>query len=289
MPACMKRWIGCGIGGVAAMLVGLTGCKKSGDEGDKNDIPKTPVQVEAKQDNQGKTILAQSVALAKVPKLLSFKDAVILDPAPEGEIRPPNKTYTGKNAVKIFETIANDLWDKVNFTDQDGRRIKYRAIVATELGDIHIALHGNIAPNHVRSFVCLAKAGYYDGMAFYYSINRKVVDDTVAYIEAGCPRGTGEIGSGSIGYWLRPEISDKLTHEEGVLGACIGHDPESAACRFYLTAAAMPQMDGEFTIFGKVTQGLDVVRTINKRAVHENDRLEQPVLMRSVTILTVLE
>jgi cyclophilin family peptidyl-prolyl cis-trans isomerase len=286
MPACMKRWIGCGIGAIAAIMAGLAGCKKSGDEGDKNDIPNPPIQVEAKNDNNGKRILAQTVASEKAPKLQSFKDAVILEPPPEGESRPPDKTHTGKNAVKIFETIANELWDKVNFTDHDSRRIKYRAIVATELGDIHIALHGNIAPNHVRSFVCLAKTGYYDGMAFYYSINRKVADDTVAYIEAGCPRGTGEIGSGSIGYWLRPEISDKLTHEEGVLGACIGRDPESAACRFYLTAAAMPQMDGEFTILGKVTQGLDVVHTINKRGVRENDALEQPVLIRSVTIQT---
>jgi peptidyl-prolyl cis-trans isomerase B (cyclophilin B) len=289
MPACMQRWIGCGIGAIAAIMAGLAGCKKSGDEGDRNDIPKPPIQVEAKNDNNGKMIQAQTVALEKAPKLLSFKDAVILEPPPEGESRPPDKTHTGKNAVKIFETIANGLWDKVNFTDHDGRRIKYRAIVATELGDIHIALHGNIAPNHVRSFVCLAKTGYYAGMAFYYSINRKVADDTVAYIEAGCPRGTGEIGSGSIGYWLRPEISDKLTHEEGVLGACIGSDPESAACRFYLTAAAMPQMDGEFTIFGKVTQGLDVVHTINKRGVRENDALEQPVLIRSVTIRTEFE
>jgi hypothetical protein len=104
MPASMKRWIRCGIGAVAATLVGLAGCKKGGDEGDKNDIPKPPVQVEAKKDNNGKTLLAQSVALEKAPQLLSFKDAVILDPPPEGESRPPNKTHTGKNAVKIFGT-----------------------------------------------------------------------------------------------------------------------------------------------------------------------------------------
>jgi peptidyl-prolyl cis-trans isomerase B (cyclophilin B) len=289
MPECMKRWIGCGIGMVTAILIGLAGCKKSADEADKQGLPRSPSQVEAKKDNNGKTIRAQAVALERLPKLLSFKDAVILDPPPEGESRPPNKTYTGKNAVKIFETIANDLWDKVNFTDNDGRRIKYQAIVATELGDIHIALHGKIAPNHVRSFVCLAKTGYYDGMAFYYSINRKVGDDTVAYIEAGCPRGTGQVGSGSIGYWLRRELSDKLTHEEGVVGACIGEDPDSAACRFYITAASIAAMDGRFTIFGKVSQGLDIVRTINKRAVEEEDRLGQPVLIRSVTIQTVSE
>ena len=287
MAACLKRWMGCGISAIAAILVGLAGCKKGGDDGDKNDMSKLPI--EAKKDTNGRTILAHTMALEKAPKLLSFKDAVILEPPPDGESRPPDKTHTGKNAVRIFETIANELWDKVSFTDQDGRPIKYRAIVATQLGDIQIALHGNVAPNHVRSFVCLAKTGYFDGMAFYYSINREVADDTVAYIEAGCPRGTGEIGSGSIGYWLRPEISDKLTHEDGVLGACIGSDPESAACRFYITAAAMPQMDGEFTIFGKVTQGLDVVHTINKRAVRENGGLEQPVMIRSVTIRTEFE
>jgi cyclophilin family peptidyl-prolyl cis-trans isomerase len=281
----MKRWIVYGISVAAAILVGLAGCNKDSNEAN----PQPPAQVEAKKDNNGKTIQGQTVSLEKPPVLLPFKDAVILDPPPEGETRPPNKTYTGKNAVKIFEAIANDLWDKTLFTDNDGKRIKYQAIVATELGEIHIDLHGNLAPNHVRNFVCLAKAGYYDGMAFYYSINKKVEDNTVAYIEAGCPRGTGEIGSGSIGYWLRPEFSSKLTHEEGVLGACLGRDPESAACRFYLTATPMPWMDGEFTIFGKVTRGLDVVRTINKRAVQETDRLEQPVLIRKVTIKSCFE
>jgi peptidyl-prolyl cis-trans isomerase B (cyclophilin B) len=287
MSACVKRWFGCGMSVVAAVLVGLAGCKKDGDEASKKDAP--AVQVEAKKDNNGKTIQGQTVGLEKAPKLLPFKEAVVLDPPPEGELQPPDATYTGKNAVKIFETIANDLWDKVNFRDNDGRRIRYQAIVATDLGDIHVDLHGNLAPNHVRSFVCLAKTGYYDGMAFYYSINRKIEDNTVAYIEAGCPRGTREIGSGSIGYWLRKESSEKLTHEEGVLGACLGEDPESAACRFYITAAPMPWMDGRFTVFGKVTQGLDIVRTINRREVQENDRLERPVLIRNVTIHPVLE
>jgi cyclophilin family peptidyl-prolyl cis-trans isomerase len=289
MPARVKRWSRYGLTAVAAIVVGVAGCRKGGDAADKNNLRHPSAPVEAKKDNDGKIIRAQAVALEKGPKLLPFKDAVILDPPPDGERRPPNKTYTGKNAVRIFETIANDLWDKVTFTDDMGRPITYQAIVATELGDIHMVLHGNITPNHVRSFVCLAKTGYYDGMAFYYSIQRKMANDTVAYIEAGCPRGTGEIGSGSIGYWLRKEISDKFTHEEGVVGACIGEDPNSAACRFYITAAAMPQMDGRFTIFGKVFRGLDIVKAINKRAVQEEDRLKQPVLIRSVAIHPALE
>ncbi len=290
MPQCMQRWFGCGIGVASAVLVLLAGCKKDGDAENQKDAPKPNVQVEPKKDNQGKTIPAHPVGLAKGQKLLSFPEAVILtDNPPENELRPPNKTHTGKNAVKIFEVIANDLWAKTTFTNDNGQAIRYQAHITTEVGEIHLDLHGDAAPNHVRSFVCLAKAGYYDGMSFYYSLNRMVEDSTIAFIEAGCPRGTGEAGSGSIGYWLRPEIHSKLRHEEGVIGACIGRDPESAACRFYITAAPNPFMDGSYTIFGKVTRGLDVVRTINKREVQDDDRLKQPVLIKSVTIKTVIE
>jgi peptidyl-prolyl cis-trans isomerase B (cyclophilin B) len=277
----MKRWIGWTS---AAILVALAGCGKDADE----PVNKHPAAVLSRKDNAGKTIAAQPVARDKAPKLLPFKDAVIFDP-PDEEQQPTDTTYTGKNAVKIFESIATDLWDKATFTDNQGRRIKYQAILATELGDIHLDLHGNLAPNHVRSFVCLARAGYYDGMGFYYSINRTTEGNKVAFIEAGCPRGTGEYGSGSIGYWLKPEITPKLTHEEGVLVACQNRDPNSAACRFYISAAAMPHLNGEFTVFGKVTRGLDIVHTINKRGVRENDRLEAPVVIRSVTIQTVLD
>jgi cyclophilin family peptidyl-prolyl cis-trans isomerase len=263
----------------------MAGCNKRGEEG------KTPAKprVEVKKDNNGKPIVAQPVSLGKAPKLLPFNEAVILDPPPDGERRPPNKTHTGKNAIKIFETIATDTWDKVNFIDNDGKRVKYQAVIATELGDIRIDLLGRDAPNHVRSFVSLAKNGYYDGMSFYRSVDRQVVDARIAYIETGCPRGTGEVGSGSIGYWLRPEFSATLKHTEGVVGASLSEDPESAACRFHITATAMPQMDGRFTVFGKVTQGLDIVRTINKKSVQEDDRLAQPVLIKNVTIQTLPE
>jgi cyclophilin family peptidyl-prolyl cis-trans isomerase len=236
MPAKQGRWIGYGFGVVSTALLVLAGCTKSADDANQKDAGKTNVQVALKKDNQGKPVQGQTTSLVKNEKLLTFKEAVILDPAPEGELQPPDKTYTGKNAIKIFETIANGLWNQTTFADNAGQRIKYRGVITTDLGDIHVDLLGEHAPNHVRNFVCLAKTGYYDGMGFYYSINRKVEDGTVAYIEAGCPRGTGEAGSGSIGYWLRPEFNEKLTHTEGVLGACLGEDIESASCRFYITA-----------------------------------------------------
>jgi len=287
MPVNGNRWFGFGCGVASIVLLTLAGCKSGSDDAKKKEEPKA--QVEVKKDNLGKTIPAQPASLVKPGKMLNFKDAVILDLAPEGELQPPEKTYTGKNAVKIYETIASGLWDQTTFTNNDGKPIRYRGVITTDLGEIHIELLGEHAPNHVRNFVCLAKTGYYDGMGFYYSINRRVEDGTVAYIETGCPRGTGETGSGSIGYWLRPEITEKLTHTEGVLGACLGEDIESAACRFYITAEPNPYMDGKFTIFGRVTKGMDVVRAINKRPVGEFDRPTQPVVIRTVTIQAIPE
>lgn len=277
----------------SAALFLLVGCNRGDNPGPKDGPKPGGVQVVVKKDNGGKTIEAKTASLQKGPTLLPFKEAVILEPAPPGEESPPNKTCTGKNVGKIFETIANDLWDKVVFTNEDGKHLKYHAILKTEMGDIHLDLYDDIAPNHVRNFICLAKTGYFDGMTFYYSLNAKIEDTVAAYIESGCPKGTGENGFGSIGYWLKPEVSEKVTHEEGVIGACLNGDPNTASCRFYIAAAKMPQMDGFFTIFGKVSQGLDVVRTINKRAVYDEkdkqNRVQQPVTIRSVTVHATLE
>jgi cyclophilin family peptidyl-prolyl cis-trans isomerase len=279
----MSRWL-TALGVLsAALLLSVAGCKQDVDKTKKPDAA-----VEPKKDNNGKPIEAQPVARTKDPRLLSFKEAVILDP-PRSEQRPPDIACNGKNVAKIFEMIANDLWDKANFTDADGKRVKYQAVMNTDAGEITFDLYGDIAPTHVRSFVCLARAGYYDGMPFYCIFRRVVEDNKVSYIESGCPKGTGEDGYGSVGYWLRPEFSDKITHEEGVLGACLRETDDTAACRFYVTGAPMPQMDGRFTAFGKVSKGLDVMRTINTRAVDELDRPKEPVTIKSVTIQTIAE
>lgn len=275
----------CLLGFALMLAVVLPGCKK-GEEAKQGEPAPAVVQA---VDNNGKVVQARPTSRTKLPPLLPFKDAVIWDDAaPRGELGPPDFTCTGKKTSDILLSIANELWDKADFTDGKGNRVRYQATIKTELGDIQIDLLGDAAPNHVRNFVCLSKAGYYDGMSFYYSLHRQIEDFPTGYIETGCPRGTREFGSGSIGYWLRPEHYKQLTHEAGVLGACLNEDPNSAACRFYLTSIAMPQMDAQnsFTIFGKVTQGLDIVRAINRREVRDADFLRQPVLIRSVTIQT---
>ena len=94
-----------------------------------------------------------------------------------------------------------------------------------------------------------------------------------------------------FGYWLKAEFS-KEPFDIGTFAACHGEDPDSGACRFFMTLSKAPFLDGHFTVFGKVTSGLDVARRIftlpvrNDPAYPEGDRPEKAVVIRTVTIET---
>jgi cyclophilin family peptidyl-prolyl cis-trans isomerase len=220
----------------------------------------------------------------------SFADATIAD-APDGQ-ELPAQTLTGQSVGKVYGKVV-ELWDTISLESTAGKLIDYRATLQTDLGEIEIALRPDLAPNHVRNFLALAKAGYYDGLVFERTVHEESdAESGVAldYLEAGCPLGTGNPHYGSIGYWMKPEIQDKVQHEEGTVGAWHVQEMESAACKFYITLTKAPVLDGNFTIFGKVTRGLDVARQIARgphRADAEiADRPEKPVVIRQVKIHT---
>jgi len=216
----------------------------------------------------------------------SFAEATLADP-PAGVGLPPETTMTGKSVGKLYTKVVR-LWDGIRFVSPGGKRLAYQATLDTEMGTIDIALLPDLAPNHVRSFIALARAGYYDGLVFERTIHEESGNTQLEQIEAGCPLGTGEIGQGGIGYWLKPEKNSHATHEEGTVGA--GHGPETDAgtCKFYINLCKTPSLDGEYTVFGKVTQGLDVARRILSLPLSneapEGDRPAKPVVIRKVTI-----
>ena len=148
----------------------------------------------------------------------SFEEATT-DPPSEWQ-RPPDTTLTQKSVGKLYTDVLK-LWNDIRFETPAGKRLAYKATLETELGPIEIALLPDLAPNHVRSFVALAQAGYYDGLVFDRTVHQEVTgtpDAWVEYIEAGCPLGTGEPGYGSIGYWLKPEFSPQAPRDEGTVG-----------------------------------------------------------------------
>jgi peptidyl-prolyl cis-trans isomerase B (cyclophilin B) len=276
---------------------GLTGC--GGQEDPPGQGP-SPAPVAAAPASQNTRPPGAAPARAPLdPRLHQpFADAVLLEPPTPDVCRPPDLTKAGKVVGKLYEAVAGKdgrggLWDQVKFATPEGKRLLYTAQVKTDHGSFTLELWPDVAPNHVRNFVALARAGYYDGLEFdriHRETSAEPEGAKLEYLEAGCPVGTGEYGHGSIGWWLPPELNEEIKHEPGTVGAwptCPG-EVETAACKFYITLTKAPLMDGEFTVFGKVVAGMDVLRTISQRPTRpeagQEGRPLEPVVIRSVTV-----
>ena len=207
---------------------------------------------------------------------------------------PRDVTATGKSLAKLYTDVVR-LWREIPFTTADGKRIEYTALVETDLGEIEIALMPTVAPNHVRNFVALARCGYYEGLTFERILHPEAEDNSgqMEILHGGGPAGIADPDYDSLGYWLKPEIDPKVLHEEGSVGAVRGIEPDSAACKFYIALGKPASiLDGGYTIFGKVTRGLDVARKIHQQPAIEDEEVRgcflpvKPVSIHKVSIQT---
>lgn len=144
----------------------------------------------------------------------------------------------------------------------------YVATIETDKGDIVMELYPQDAPQTVNNFVFLAREGFYDGLTFH-----RVEPGFV--IQGGDPRGDG---TGGPGYTLPAEI--KRPHTEGAVamarrGDDVNPERESSGSQFYITLAPQPGLDGQYTVFGQVTEGMDVVRSIAKGDVMRRVTIEE--------------
>jgi peptidyl-prolyl cis-trans isomerase B (cyclophilin B) len=278
-----------GLGGVFGLiaLYVMTGCGGKEDAAHQTPPAQPAVQVSSATTSGLALPKAQAEVHARLHQ--SFQAATLQEPPGDSDCYwLPEMTKTGKSVGKLYETVVTE-WAKVPFVTSEGKKLAYSATISTDLGTIKIELWPEVAPNHVRNFVALARAGYYDNLEFDRAVKRELEDQKgqfFEYLEAGCPMCTGEVNYGSIGYWLKPELSD-VKHEEGCVGAWHAEELESAACKFYITLSKAEWMDGSFTLFGKITQGLDIARAIHSKPVVDDgigDRPIEPVVIRSVTI-----
>ncbi len=138
----------------------------------------------------------------------------------------------------------------------------YTATIKTEKGDIVIRLRPDLAPQHVNNFVFLARQGFYDGLWFH-----RVIPGFIA--QAGDPK---DDTTGGPGYLLPHEITD-TPHRAGTVAMARLPDPfnperDSSGSQFYIVLEDSQQardLDGKYTIFGEVVQGLDVARSLTPR------------------------
>ncbi len=142
----------------------------------------------------------------------------------------------------------------------------YRATIKTSKGDIVVSLDATAAPEHVNNFIFLGKQGFYDGLTFH-----RVEPNFV--IQGGDPAGSGE---GGPGYTVPGEFD--LIHGEGALAMArlsdqVNPDRESSGSQFYITLTPTPFLDGQYSVFGQVEEGMDVVQ-----AIQVGDLIEQVIV-----------
>ena len=145
----------------------------------------------------------------------------------------------------------------------------------TTIGNFTIELFEQQVPNTVANFVKLAENHFYDGVIFHRVIDRFM-------IQGGDPTGTGR---GGPGYTFADEIHPLLRHHsEGTLSMA-NAGPNTNGSQFFITLAPTPHLDGHHTVFGKVSEGMDVVRKIGKTKTSKpGDRPVVDVVMNKVTI-----
>ena len=136
--------------------------------------------------------------------------------------------------------------------------------MTTNHGDIVLELFDEDAPETVQNFRNLAEKGFYDGLIFH-----RVIPDFM--IQGGCPEGTG---TGGPGYTFKDEINDHKVVKGALAMANAG--PNTNGSQFFIvTADAAPWLDGKHTVFGEVTEGMDVVDKIGTLPTDARDRPTQ--------------
>jgi len=149
-----------------------------------------------------------------------------------------------------------DAKDSAAATDADGAAKEVtdiKIVIKTDKGDIKATMYAVKAPVTAANFLNLAKRDYYDGIIFH-----RVVPNFV--IQGGDPTGTGR---GGPGYTIENEIHPDLLHDDaGIFSMARKPQPDTGGSQFFITHNATPHLDGGYSVFGKVTEGQDVVDSI---------------------------
>lgn len=148
-------------------------------------------------------------------------------------------------------------------------------------GTITIELYSNIAPKMVARFKELAKEGVYDGVT-WHRINQSVIQsgDPLSKNDNPADDGTGKSNKPNVD----AEFSD-IPYDTGIVGAARGPDNNSANSQFFITLKREPGFDNRYTIFGKVTEGMNNVRTISGVQPKDGERPVEPVRIKTIKIV----
>jgi peptidyl-prolyl cis-trans isomerase B (cyclophilin B) len=164
--------------------------------------------------------------------------------------------------VRIIK-IAIEKKREEPFANATIEELRKTVTLKTTLGNLRIQMRPDWAPNHVRAFLMLTQTGWYNGTAFH-----RIAKDFVAQGGTAAARSTGPNHyADRFVHPLKAEFRADVKHVRGIVSMAHGDDPNSATTSFFLMLGAAPSLDGQFSAFGQVVEGLDVLDAFNKEDV----------------------
>ena len=151
---------------------------------------------------------------------------------------------------------------------------QYIATLHTQKGNVVIQLFADKAPMTVNSFLFLVREGWYDDITFH-----RVIPEVFA--QTGDPSGTGK---GNPGYYVITEIDPALTFDKPGMVAMVNSGPDTSGSQFFITYAPVPQYNGQYTIFGQVLSGMDVLAQLTPRDAQPGTDTPAGDTLMSITI-----
>jgi peptidyl-prolyl cis-trans isomerase B (cyclophilin B) len=155
------------------------------------------------------------------------------------------------------------------------------AVIKTSEGEMVVAFWSDAAPKTIENFKKLAKSGFYDGTIFHRIVANFMIQGGDPLSKD--PAKESRYGSGGPGYKIKAEFNDH-PHQKGVLSMAREPDPDSAGSQFFICLAAVSHLDHQYTTFGKLIKGEDVLDKIGAIPVERNGQGERSKPTKRVTI-----
>lgn len=180
--------------------------------------------------------------------------------------------------IMVFTVAAYAEMKDNKFTKEEIKKMsETKAIIDTKFGKIELRFFPDVAPNHVNNFIELTKKGFYDGTTFH-----RVIPGFM--IQGGDPNSKNpdrsRHGKGGPGYTVKAEFNNK-PHKRGTLSMARAANPDSAGSQFFICVADSPFLDRQYTVFGEVISGMEVVDKIlnqpRDKRDNPNERIEMKV------------
>lgn len=153
----------------------------------------------------------------------------------------------------------------------ENRKIKF----TTNKGVFIAEMFEDKAPLTTKNFIELTEKGFYDGIIFH-----RVIEDFM--IQGGDPTGTG---MGGPGYQIKDEFGEGLKHDDEGILSMANAGPNTGGSQFFITLAPTPWLNGHHAIFGRIVEGMNVVRLIGAVPTDFRDRPKDPVVMEKVEVV----